>query len=72
VRCYICDAIIEEPKISFTTGKVEPCPKCLEVAHDCYEGYKVPVDEDDIPTPVEADDAYDDLGLWPEVDHYDD
>lgn len=42
MHCYICDDIIPDDKIkiSFRTGKIEPCPKCMEIIHGTTDSYE--------------------------------
>jgi cytidine deaminase len=44
MKCYICDAGIENPKYNSAHKNYEPCTTCLEIINEVFEDY---VEEED-------------------------
>jgi len=39
MRCYICNAILDDPQYNADHQDIDPCPTCLAVVEDLVAGY---------------------------------
>jgi hypothetical protein len=37
MRCYICDAIIDEPQFNRDHNSYDPCQECLDIIAEVFE-----------------------------------